>query len=130
MMMAWSKFSMLVDEIKCLGFIVNADGIRPDEERCRELVEWPEPTTKRELWSYLGLYAYLAHTMPQSTTVMYTACWKWLTGIPRQEVVAPAGLRRARAARIIRGLLAKPGRYTVTRVCVAEAVSVVEPCAA
>jgi hypothetical protein len=43
--------------------------MRPDESRCRELVEWPEPTSRGELWSYLGLYAYLAHTMPQSTTV-------------------------------------------------------------
>ncbi len=45
MMMAWSKFSMLVTEIRCLGFIVNEHGMRPDESRCRELVEWPEPTS-------------------------------------------------------------------------------------
>jgi hypothetical protein len=49
MMMAWSKFSMLVKEIKCLGFIVNEDGMRPDQSRCRELVEWPEPTSRGEL---------------------------------------------------------------------------------
>jgi hypothetical protein len=39
MMMACSKFSMLVKEIKCLGFIVTEHGMRPDEARCRELVE-------------------------------------------------------------------------------------------
>ena len=98
MMMAWSKFSMLVDEIKCLGFIVNAHGIRPDEERCRELAEWPEPTTRRELWSYLGLYAYLAHTMPQSTTealrqlqaALNADAFKWTAELSKAFVVTKA----------------------------------------
>ena len=76
MMMAWSKFSMLVKEIKCLGLVVSEDGMRPDEARCRELVEWPEPTTRRELCSYLGLYAYLAHAMLQSTTASCHAALK------------------------------------------------------
>jgi hypothetical protein len=68
MMMAWSEFSMLVKEIKRLGLVPSEDGMRPDEARCRELVERPEPASRRELWSYLGLYAYLAHAVPQSTT--------------------------------------------------------------
>ncbi len=37
--LACSKFSMLVKEIKCLGFIATEHGMRPDEARCRELVE-------------------------------------------------------------------------------------------
>jgi hypothetical protein len=98
MMLAWSKFNMLVSEIRCLAFLVNKDGIRPDEERCRELVEWPEPTTRRELWSYLGLYAYLAHTMPQSTTeslrqlqaALNAPTFKWTDELSKAFVITKA----------------------------------------
>ncbi len=98
MMLAWSKFNMLVSEIKCLGLLVNKNGIRPDEERCRELVEWPEPTTRRELWSYLGLYAYLAHTMPQSTTeslrqlqaALNAPTFKWTDELSKAFVITKA----------------------------------------
>ena len=98
MMMAWSKFSMLVKEIKCLGFIVSEDGMRPDEARCRELIEWPEPASRRELWSYLGLYAYLAHTMPQSTTAslrqlqagLNEPVFKWTADLSKAFVVTKA----------------------------------------
>ena len=64
---------------------MSEDGMRPDEARCRrELVEWPEPTTRRELCSYLGMYAYLAHAMLQSTTASCHAAlnepvFKWNT---------------------------------------------------
>ncbi len=61
-------------------------------------MEWPEPVTKRELWSYLGLYAYLAHTMPQSTTAalrqlqaaLNAPTWTWDPGLSQAFTITKA----------------------------------------
>jgi transposase InsO family protein len=42
-------------EIKCLGFIVSEDGIRPDPEKLEAIRDYPEPGTGLQLKGFLGL---------------------------------------------------------------------------
>ena len=41
-------------EVKHLGYIVGADGIRPDPEKVSAVKEWPVPKTVKEVKSFLG----------------------------------------------------------------------------
>ena len=42
-------------EIKCLGFIVSEDGVRPDPEKLEAIRDYPEPVTGLQLKGFLGL---------------------------------------------------------------------------
>ena len=68
MLFSWSKLQFMVKSLRILGFIVDSSGISPDPSRCKELLDWPVPRTAKELQGYLGMYQYLASSMPQSTT--------------------------------------------------------------
>ncbi|CAD6234146.1 GSCOCG00012365001-RA-CDS, partial [Cotesia congregata] len=42
-------------EVKFLGFIVNKDGLHPDPEKIAPVVNFPRPTNRKQLRSFLGL---------------------------------------------------------------------------
>ena len=37
-----------------LGYVVTTEGIKPDPKKVQDLLDWPEPTTIKELQSFLG----------------------------------------------------------------------------
>jgi hypothetical protein len=49
------KCSFMMDQLVFLGFVVNADGIRVDEEKVRAIREWHTPKTVGEVKSFHGL---------------------------------------------------------------------------
>ncbi|RYC80447.1 hypothetical protein BFJ63_vAg16669 [Fusarium oxysporum f. sp. narcissi] len=67
-----SKCSFYQDRVEFLGFILTTEGVEMDPERIRTIVEWPEPTTYREIQVFLGfcnfyrrfIYGYSKVTAP------------------------------------------------------------------
>ena len=45
-------------EVEYLGHVVSAEGIKPDPKKVQAVLQWPQPTTKKELRSFLGLTQY------------------------------------------------------------------------
>lgn len=43
------------EEIPFLGFILSTKGVRPDPEKIRAILEIPEPRTRLELQSFIGV---------------------------------------------------------------------------
>lgn len=52
------KCVFLKNEVKYLGHIIDCQGVRTDPEKIVKILEWPEPTTSKELHSFLGLCNY------------------------------------------------------------------------
>jgi hypothetical protein len=53
-----SKCAFFVDTIEYLGHIVGPDGVKPNPTLVKAIVEFPEPRTKKQLQSFLGLANY------------------------------------------------------------------------
>ncbi|EER11975.1 retrovirus polyprotein, putative [Perkinsus marinus ATCC 50983] len=58
------KCSLGMSSVHYLGHIFGVDGMRPDPEKVRAIVEWPTPTTCTELRGFLGLAGYYRHFIP------------------------------------------------------------------
>ena len=41
-------------EVDFLGYVVTTEGIKPDLKKVQDLLDWPKPTTVKELQSFLG----------------------------------------------------------------------------
>lgn len=48
------KCTFASDEVHFLGFIITTRGVRADPARIETIVQWPQPTTIKELQSFLG----------------------------------------------------------------------------
>ena len=48
------KCTFGVREVRHLGFLISADGVKPDPEKVEALTTWPVPKTVREVKSFLG----------------------------------------------------------------------------
>ena len=59
-----SKCSFGLHEVELLGFKVNADGIRPLEERVSAIKDLPPPTMPKEVKSFLGMAGYYRQCVP------------------------------------------------------------------
>ena len=58
------KCSIKVPEIHFFGMVYNENGVRPDKERVKEIIDLPPPDTKQELQSLLGMIQYLSPFIP------------------------------------------------------------------
>ena len=45
-------------EVKFLGKIVSAEGVKPNPENIQRILDWPQPTTKKQVQQFLGLANY------------------------------------------------------------------------
>lgn len=52
------KCKLFHREVKFLGHVVDQRGVRPDPEKISAVVDWPVPTTAKELKAFLGLAGY------------------------------------------------------------------------
>ena len=59
-----AKRDFMKSEIKYLGRVVFADGIRPDPKAVSNLRDWDIPRTKKELQSFLGFAKYYRDFIP------------------------------------------------------------------
>ena len=64
------KCTFFVQVVKHLGHIVSPDGISPDPEKTSALTSWPEPTTLRELKSFLGFAGYYRRFVKDFSTIV------------------------------------------------------------
>ncbi|KAL8603354.1 hypothetical protein ACOMHN_039717 [Nucella lapillus] len=51
-------------EIRHLGFIISAEGIKPDPEKLAALTSWPTPKTVKDVKSFLGFAGFYRHFVP------------------------------------------------------------------
>ncbi|EPQ28316.1 uncharacterized protein PFL1_04143 [Pseudozyma flocculosa PF-1] len=58
------KCSYFHKEVQFCGHIVGQHGIRVDPERLRAIVDWPKPSTVRELMQFRGTASYLRSKVP------------------------------------------------------------------
>lgn len=59
-----SKCQFLRPEVKYLGHIVSAEGVRPDPGKVECVRDFPEPKTKTEVRQFLGLLSYYRRHIP------------------------------------------------------------------
>ena len=59
-----TKCSFGLSQVKLLGYILDADGIRADPEKARAINDLQPPTTVREVRSFLGMTGYYRQCMP------------------------------------------------------------------
>jgi len=74
-----------VSELKFLGHIISADGVRPDPQKVKATTEAPVPGNAGEIRSFLGGITYLTQYVPNLATVIAPlrklvqkgVPWKW-----------------------------------------------------
>ena len=66
-----AKAQLLCPEVKLLGHVVNAAGIRPNPEKIEAVRKAVIPTTKSELRSFLGTASYLRKFVPHFATLAH-----------------------------------------------------------
>jgi len=74
-----------VSELKFLGHIISADGVKPDPQKVKAITEAPVPGNAGEMRSFLGGITYLTQYVPNLATVIAPlrklvqkgVPWKW-----------------------------------------------------
>ena len=59
------KSKLFCSEIRFLGHQISAKGIEVDEGKADRVVNWPQPTSAKQVRSFLGLVRYLAIFLPR-----------------------------------------------------------------
>ncbi|KAJ8365010.1 hypothetical protein SKAU_G00138410 [Synaphobranchus kaupii] len=62
-------------EIKYIGHILSASGLKPDEEKVRAVVQLPPPEDKQELLRFRGMIQYLAKFIPNLSEMQARKEW-------------------------------------------------------
>ncbi len=52
------KCKILQKEVKFLGHIITADGYKSDPEKVKIIKDWPAPTNKKQLLTWIGICSY------------------------------------------------------------------------
>ena len=81
------KCVMGVSESKFLGHIISADGVQPDPEKVKAILDAPLPEDQAQLRSFLGSITYLTQYLPHLATVIAPlrkltqkgVPWRWTT---------------------------------------------------
>ena len=53
-----SKCSFFKDELPFLGYVVGKNGVAMDSAKVKTIMDWPEPSSPKDLKSFLGLCNY------------------------------------------------------------------------
>eukprot|EP00210_Caulerpa_lentillifera_P000116 g111.t1 len=54
-----------------LGFVLTKDGMKPDPNKVASLKQWPRPTTKKQLLSFLGLVGFYRKMIRSFSTISF-----------------------------------------------------------
>ena len=63
------KCSFCRESVQFLGHIVSANGLAADPAKVQRVVDWPIPTTKREVQQFLGLVSYYRRFIENCTHI-------------------------------------------------------------
>lgn len=58
------KCKLFHEQVQFLGHVVDQRGVRPDPDKISAVVDWPAPTTAKELKAFLGLAGYYRRFVP------------------------------------------------------------------
>ena len=61
----WDKFKFKVSEVGCVGHLLTAEGLKPDPEKIRAIVEMNTPENVKDLQRFLGMVRYLSKFVPR-----------------------------------------------------------------
>ena len=64
----FDKLQLRVSEVKYLGTIITADGLKPDPDKVRAIMDIPTPTEKADVRRLLGMINFLASHIPNMST--------------------------------------------------------------
>ena len=64
-----NKLKLRIPEVKYVGNIVSAEGIKPDPDKVKAITEMPNPESKQDLQRLLGMVNYLAKFIPNMSEV-------------------------------------------------------------
>ncbi|GBN33419.1 Retrovirus-related Pol polyprotein from transposon 17.6 [Araneus ventricosus] len=57
--------------IKCLGHVIDGQGIHPDPDKIAAIENYQPPTNKKELKQLLGMANYLARFVPNYSDILF-----------------------------------------------------------
>lgn len=63
------KCKIGLSEISYIGHVLSKDGLKPDKEKVRAILEMPEPQDKSAVQRFLGMLQYLAKFIPNLSEV-------------------------------------------------------------
>ena len=66
---ARSKIELAKPEVKWLGYKVSAEGVRPDDDKIKELLSMRSPHSIKELHSAIGMWTYFSHFIPEYSII-------------------------------------------------------------
>ncbi|HLP34462.1 MAG TPA: reverse transcriptase domain-containing protein [Amoebophilaceae bacterium] len=80
-----SKSQFLPSELHALGHVITKEGLKPEEKKINEILDWPTPPNRKSLQSFMGLVNYLSQFLPHLATTAApltemcgaTAAWEW-----------------------------------------------------
>ena len=80
------KSEFCCSEVKYLGYVVNEEGLRTDEEKIRPILEYPPPTNLKQLRRFLGMIGWYARfianlakiKVPLTNLMKKDVRWQWL----------------------------------------------------
>ena len=59
------KTQLIKEDVEYLGYVVSEEGVKMQDEYVRKIVEWPRPSTTKELNSFLGFRGYYRTFIPR-----------------------------------------------------------------
>jgi len=81
------KCHLVQREVQFLGHVVSSEGIKPDQDKTRAVLNWPQPTCRRELSAFIGLCGYYRRFIGNFSTIArplhdllsVKSDWSWST---------------------------------------------------
>jgi hypothetical protein len=64
------KTKLFQKEVSCLGHVINVNGISPDNKKIKNILNWPTPSSAKDVRGFLGLVQWLAAFLPQLVQYM------------------------------------------------------------
>ncbi|TNC94905.1 MAG: hypothetical protein FD118_4205, partial [Rhodocyclaceae bacterium] len=78
-----------------LGFELSADGVRPDPEKIRAVIEWPEPTTYYHIRQVCGFFNFNSASI-RDLAIRMAPLSSLLRGLPTGSGKKPRGNQKVR----------------------------------
>ena len=59
------KTQLIREDVEYLGYVVSGDGVKMQDDYVKKIIEWPRPSTTKELNSFLGFIGYYRTFIPR-----------------------------------------------------------------